>query len=184
MRIYSNTEDEELMEEKEDNTPKITDVKAGILSALENQINNELYNSNLYNYMSNFYSYFGLEGLAEFFKNHAKEELDHAELIENFLKARGYRLHSYSMIPVKEVMEDGNFKKPLKIFKIAEDETTEAFYKLHAQAEKENDLLAIDFINTMIREQLEEMELARTVNHIAELSTDWLAIQDAIVHLQ
>ena len=65
-----------------------------------------------------------------------------------------------------------------------EDETTEAFYKLHAQAEKENDLLAIDFIYTMIREQLEEMELARTVNQIVELSTDWLAIQDAIVHLQ
>lgn len=184
MRIYSNTEDEELMEEKEETTPKITDVKAGILSALENQINSELYNSNLYNYMSNFYSYFGLEGLAEFFKNHAKEELDHVELIENFLKARGYRLHSYSMIPVKEVMEDGNFKKPLKIFQKAENETTEAFYKLHDQAKKENDLLAIDFIYTMIREQLEEMELARTVNQIAELSTDWLAIQDAIVHLQ
>lgn len=182
MRIYSN--DEELVEEKVDATPKTTDIKADILTALENQINSELYNSNLYNYISNFYSYFGWEGLAEFFKNHAKEELDHAELIENFLRARGYRLHSYSVIPVKEIMEDGNFKKPLEIFQKVENETTKAFYKLHAQAEKENDLLAIDFIYTMIREQLEEMELARTVNQIAELSTDWLAIQDAIVRLQ
>ena len=184
MRIYSKAEDEQLTEEIKNENSKIEDVKADILSALENQINSELYNANLYNYMSNFYSYFGLEGLSEFFKNHAKEELDHAELIENFLKARGYRLNSYSMIPVKEVMEDGNFKKPLEIFQKAENETTEAFYKLHAQDEKENDLLDIDFIYTMIREQLEEMELARTVNQIAKLSTDWLAIQDAIVHLQ
>lgn len=183
MRIYSNTEDDELVEEKEDTTPKIVDVKADILSALENQINSELYNSNLYNYISNFYFHFGLKELADFFKGHAREEAEHAELIEGFLRDRGYKLHSYSMTPVKEVMEDGNFKKPLKIFQKAEDETTKTFYRLYAQAKSENDLLALDFINMMIREQLEEMELAKTVNQIAELSTDWLAIQDAIAHL-
>ena len=59
-------------------------------SLLNVQINNEFYSAYLYLEFSNFYKEKGLDGYANWYQIQAKEEMDHALLIMQYLQNNDY----------------------------------------------------------------------------------------------
>ena len=56
-----------------------------IVSLLTKQVNNEFFSAYLYLDFSNYYEHKGLKGFANWFRIQAKEELDHAMLMYQYL---------------------------------------------------------------------------------------------------
>ena len=106
-----------------------------LIALCEKQINKELWSGYLYLNVAEFYRKKGLDGFHAWFMNHAKEELDHAEKFCEFLQDR-----------------DVEFKKVTNMIK-----------DIYAEAIKENDYLAKNFLEWFLGEQFEEETTAKNI---------------------
>lgn len=120
------------------------------------QINEELYASYLYLAMSADMSDKGWDGMAQWFKKQAEEEIVHAFKFYNHIQERNGRVE---LKAIKQPQTE--WESPLSAFKSAyehEKYVTGRIHHLYKLAEEEKDYASYTLLNWFEEEQIEEEE--------------------------
>lgn len=129
--------------------------------ALNEQINAEMWSSNLYMAMSFYCDKEGFSGFGGWLKKQAAEELEHAYAMAGFLIQRG---GTAKVGKIAEVL--ASWKNPLDMFKkVYEHEchVSELINKLLDMAVADKDKASEDFFWQFVREQVEEEATASEI---------------------
>lgn len=132
-----------------------------LVKMLNEQINAELESAYLYLGMANYYAMKGLMGFKNNFDKQAKEEMEHAEKIRQYLVDNSKELFIKDIHAPKEVYT--SLKDPLVKQLEHEEYVTSLIYKLMEEATNEKDYRTMNFLNWFIDEQAEEENSARTL---------------------
>ena len=129
--------------------------------ALNEQINMEMWSSNLYLSMSVHFTQIGLDGFAHWTLKQSQEELEHAyKMIDYSIKRGGQvKLEQINVVPTA-------FGTPLEVFEHVyqhEVHVSELIDKLVDIAHAENDKATQDFLWGFVREQVEEEATAKNI---------------------
>lgn len=129
-----------------------------ILQLINSQINFEFFSSYLYLAFSNYYSEADLDGFENWFHIQAKEELDHAMLLIQYL-------HNNDQKVVLELVPKPDFKlsspaQPLKMAYDHEKQVTARFNRIYEAAFKKKDFRTTQVLEWFIKEQGEEEKSA------------------------
>ncbi|MBD3168032.1 MAG: ferritin [candidate division Zixibacteria bacterium] len=119
-----------------------------------NQINAELHSAYLYYSMSAYFEDLNLSGFASWMRVQAQEELFHASKFYDFICDRGGRV---LMQPIDAV--DTEWESPLAAFEAAyghEKYISDRINKLVKLAREEGDVMAENFLQWFVQEQVEE----------------------------
>ena len=130
-----------------------------IQSALNAQINAEMWSAYLYLSMSMAAADKGLKGVANWFAIQFKEEQDHAQIIINYLLSRGGRV---LLEPIAAV--DTEWESALAMFEQTlthEQKVTSLINDLYNLAIEEKDHATRSMLTWFVDEQVEEEESAR-----------------------
>lgn len=126
-----------------------------VSSLLNEQFYNELYAAHIYFTISATFRHSPYQGIAQWMQLQAKEEMEHAMKIYEYLIERGAQFKPDSVRkPEKET-----FESPLDAFKTAyahEQLVTSQIEKICDAAEEDKDRATSDFLAWFIREQVEE----------------------------
>lgn len=158
-----------------------------MVSLLNNQLQDEMINHNLYRSFSLYFRSKGIETLCEYFELRAKEELEHHEWIYKYLKTCGIPLQ-YPEIPATNVDVD-NELAPFKLTVDKEIETTLSINEIAKVALEEGDYGTFAWLNgtgivegKLIPEQTEEMAISNEVMRIANRNdADWIAKGESVL---
>lgn len=129
--------------------------------ALNKQVNAEFYAAYLYLSMSAHLTSKGLSGMANWYHVQAKEEVEHAMKIYNYINER---LGTVVLQPIEAVPT--TFDSIMTIFKASlehEEKVTKMIYNLVDIAAGEKDLATQEFLNWFVKEQVEEEDNANTL---------------------
>lgn len=129
-----------------------------ILQLINTQINFEFFSSYLYLGFSNYYSEADLDGFENWFHIQAKEELDHAMLLIQYL-------HNNDQNVILEEIKKPDLKisspeQPLKVAYEHEKQVTERFNHIYEAAFKKKDFRTTQLLEWFIKEQGEEEKSA------------------------
>ncbi len=130
-------------------------------TAINKQINAELWSAYLYLSMSSHFGSEGLPGFANWFKVQFHEEQDHAQKLINYLVAKGNRVE---LMPIERV--DTSWKSVLSAFEETlkhERVVTSLINDLVALARGENDYATENMLQWFVSEQVEEEETAQSM---------------------
>lgn len=128
-------------------------------TAINKQINAELWSAYLYLSMSTWCAHEGLPGFANWFKVQFQEEQDHALKFMNYLIAKGNRVE---LAPIEKV--ETSWDSVLKTFQDTLDHkrvVTSLINNLVSIARKENDFATENMLQWFVNEQVEEEETAQ-----------------------
>ena len=117
--------------------------------AFNEQVEAEMWSSNLYLSMSIYFQKAGLNGCAHWMRKQAEEEMEHAHKMIDFAIDRG-----------------GDIGTPLEVFEHVykhEVHVSELIDKMVDIAEADNDHAAKDFLYGFVREQVEEESTAKAI---------------------
>ena len=128
---------------------------------LNQQINFEFYSAYLYLAMSTYFSEINMDGFAKFMKNQAKEELEHAQKIYDYLLLRDKKI-TYQKIEApdtdwvnaQDVLEDAIEHEKMISTRI---------HTLYKNAKETEDFGRMNFLNWFVEEELEEEEKLRVL---------------------
>jgi len=137
---------------------KGSNMEPKLVEELNKQLNRELYNALLYLSMASYLDYRNLSGFANYFKVQAKEELEHAMKIYDFLNDRGQRVLIESIPRPKQEWKD--VLELVEDFYKAEVENSIAIYKLDDLAKQLNDKTVEHLMRWFIEEQIEEEKIS------------------------
>lgn len=132
-------------------------LKQEVIDVLNNQINAELYSSNIYLQMSNWCRVRGLLGAAAFMKGHAEEEYQHMQRIWNYLDSVGVRPTLGRIEAVDLKVE--SLKDLLEQAYEHEKLVTSLIHKCVDVAQTHKDYKTFNFLQWFVDEQIEEEEL-------------------------
>lgn len=130
-------------------------------TAINKQINAELWSAYLYLSMSAHFGHEGLPGFANWFKVQFHEEQDHAQKLMNYLVAKG---NIVELMPIERV--DTSWKSVLSAFEETlkhERVVTSLINDLVALARGENDYATENMLQWFVSEQVEEEETAQSM---------------------
>lgn len=132
-----------------------------VIQKLNEQINHEMFASNLYLQMSAWCAAHGFEGAAGFLAEHAQEETEHMQRIFNYMIDSGEQ-------PEVRALEAPNakYKSLQEVFeKTLEHEifVTKKINELVGTAMKENDYSAFQFLQWYVAEQHEEEKVFMSI---------------------
>jgi len=125
-----------------------------LLEGLNSQINKELFSAYMYFAMSVYFLEINMEGFAKIIKNQAKEELEHAKRIYDYLILRNEKI---TLLPIEAPVTD--WINPIDAIKDAlehEKFVTDSINKLFEKAKDTKDYAAEIFLHWFIEEQVEE----------------------------
>ncbi len=145
-------------------------VSKNLETAINNQINAELWSAYLYLSMSAHFSNKGLPGFANWFKVQFHEEQDHALKFMNYLISKGNKVE---LKPIKEV--DTSWETVLKAFEVTlnhERVVTSLINELVSIARSENDYSSENMLHWFVNEQVEEEETAQSMIDALKLIGD------------
>lgn len=125
-----------------------------ISKLINQQVNKEMYSAYLYLEFANFYYDQGLDGFANWFDIQAKEEMDHAMLMRQYLLNNGERVY-LEKIEKPEASLD-NLNDPLKASLEHELYVTELINTIYGTANSINDYRTMQFFDWFVKEQGEE----------------------------
>lgn len=132
-------------------------IDARLQNIINDQINAELWSSNLYLQMSYFLMHQGWEGFAHWMKVHSEEEREHATRMADYLTDRGgqVKINMINLVPegwgsVLEVFEH-SYKQECMVSKMID--------KIVAHAIEAKDYATENFFRTFVDEQVEEEAL-------------------------
>jgi ferritin len=121
---------------------------------LNDQINKELYSAYLYLDFANFYTAKGLDGFANWYRIQAKEEMDHAIGILNYLQDNDYVVTLSAIAkPDKELK---NLEDPLHYALEHERYVTDLIHTIYGAAHDIHDYRTMKFLDWYVEEQGEE----------------------------
>lgn len=145
-------------------------VSTKLESAINNQINAELWSAYLYLSMSAHFANKGLPGFANWFNVQFHEEQDHALKFMNYLISKGNKIE---LQPIKEV--DTSWDSLLKAFEVTlhhERVVTSLINELVSVARSENDYASENMLQWFVSEQVEEEETAQSMIDALKLIGD------------
>ena len=129
--------------------------------ALNKQINAELYSAYLYLSVVAYFESMSLSGFAHWMKEQAKEEIEHAMKIFNYVFERGGEVKLTEIDKPK-----ANWDSPLAAFENAykhEQHVTALIHKLLDKARAEKDHATDVFLHWFVEEQVEEEASAQEI---------------------
>lgn len=144
-----------------------------VLDALSKQLNQELRNAYLYFAMAVYFDGMGLGGFAHYFKIQAREEIEHALKIYEYLNDRGVKPDLYDVALAKR--EWNSVVEAIRDFYEAEKTNTQRIWKIVDLARKHGDKATEVFLNWFINEQVEEEKQAYDLLMKIELIRDNIA---------
>ena len=128
-------------------------------SAINKQINAELWSAYLYLSMWAHFSNKGLPGFANWFRVQFYEEQDHALKFMNYLISKGNKIE---LLPIKEVETSwGTILKAFETTLNHERVVTSLINELVSIAREENDYATENMLQWFVSEQVEEEETAQ-----------------------
>ncbi|MCJ7524503.1 MAG: ferritin [Candidatus Aminicenantes bacterium] len=130
-------------------------------TALNKQINEEIFSAYLYLSMAAYFLSLNLDGFAAWMKSQAQEEMSHAMKFFNFLDEMGGRV---SLLAVKEPVK--NWKSPLAAFTAVsrhEQYITNCINELYRLAGSEKNNPTQIMLQWFIKEQVEEESTAAKI---------------------
>lgn len=129
--------------------------------ALNEQINAEMWSAYLYLSMAMHFEAEGRPGIANWFKVQFQEEQAHAEILRNWINARGGRvtLKAIDAVPTSWTSELDAFKCTLE----HEQKVTSLINNLYALAEAEHDYATRGRLDWFVSEQVEEEDNCRQI---------------------
>ncbi len=129
-----------------------------LLDLLNTQLRYELENALLYLSMASFFDYRSLKGFAHYFKIQAKEEIEHAMKIYEFINDRGERVRIGGLEKPKQ--DWGSVVEAIEDFYDAEVKTSTMIYRIDDMASQLNDKPVQHLMRWFIEEQIEEEKIA------------------------
>lgn len=130
-------------------------------SALNKQVNRELFSGYLYLAMSSYFETVSMKGFAKWMRVQAKEEQAHAMKIYDFILSRGGKVTLGDIEAPKSKWASAG-----KVFEETyahEQKVTAMIHALVDLAKKENDHATFEMLQWFVREQVEEEEQAGDV---------------------
>ena len=121
---------------------------------LNPQINKELYSAYLYLDMANYYSDEGLDGFSNWFEIQAKEEMDHAMLMYQYMHNNNQKVVLEAVAKPDKTYSDIN--APLDAALAHEKYVSASINNIYAEAQKDNDYRTLQFLDWFVKEQGEE----------------------------
>lgn len=129
-----------------------------ILQLINSQINYEFFSSYLYLSFSNYYSEVDLDGFENWFHIQAKEELDHALLLMQYLHNNDQKVELEQIH--KPDLKITSHAQPLKLAYDHEKQVTARFNRIYEAAFKKKDFRTTQLLEWFIMEQGEEEKSA------------------------
>lgn len=173
-------------EEKEDHAIKTKPTKE-MTDLLVNQLQDELYNHNLYKTMAAWFGNEGLPVLEEYYNRRAKEELLHHDWIYWYLTYRGIKFHYPEIPEIKEEWDDR--VTPFKLTVEKERETTLEILNMCDQAMEDGDWITLQWLQgsddkhgKLVAEQAEEENISELAYQIAQGDENWYTKSKAIMN--
>ncbi|MGE4548773.1 MAG: ferritin [Intestinibacillus sp.] len=121
---------------------------------MNSQINKEFYSSYLYLQFANFYVEQGLNGFANWYQVQAKEELDHALLMIQYMQNNNAEVTLEAIDKPDSSHKDG--MEVLKAGLAHEEYVTSQIHNIYAAAQEVRDYRTIQFLDWFVKEQGEE----------------------------
>ena len=125
-----------------------------VAGLLNQQIQKELYSAYLYLDMANYYGDAGLAGFENWFYVQAKEEMDHAMLLRNYLLRNGVSVKLLQVDAPQESYSD--FRAPLQQALEHERFITASINTIYEAVILDKDYRTIEFLSWFVKEQGEE----------------------------
>lgn len=144
-------------------------------SALNRQVNRELYSAYLYLAMSAYFETTGMKGFAKWMRIQAKEEQTHAMKIYDYVIARGGKVTLEAIEAPKAKWASAG-----KVFEEVyahEQKVTAMINNLVDLAIKEKDHATFEMLQWFVKEQVEEEE------HASEIVSQIAILGDVVGHL-
>ena len=145
-----------------------------ISEMLNTQVNEELVSAYIYYSFASELEYMGLNGYAKWYIIQAKEELEHAKRIFDYLVDNGEKV-MLKDIYLKKTPED--LKGILELGLNHEKHITECIHKIYKEALDEKDFATVGFLYWFVIEQVEEEKNAH------ELMSKYMQYKDNIYEL-
>lgn len=146
-----------------------------VLRILNEQVASELRSAYLYLSMATYFDAEDLPGLARWMKVQAKEELEHAMKIYEFIYDRGGRVELTAIDK-----PESRWRNPLEVFERAlehERDVTRRIHNILEVVREEKDHATEEFIRWFISEQVEEeAQLERIVRKFRRLGGDPVSV--------
>lgn len=146
-------------------------------SAINRQINAELWSAYLYLSMAMDAEAKSLPGIANWFLVQWKEEQDHARIFQNYMNARGAKV---LLLPVDGVPQE--WDSPLEMFRDTlshEQEVTQMIDRMVRIALEEKDFATLSRLQWFVDEQVEEEDTAETLlTDFERAGRDFTALKD------
>jgi len=130
-----------------------------IESALNKQLNQELQNAYLYLSMAAYFSSMNLSGFEHYFLVQAREEVEHAMKIFNYINDRGGRVELYEVPKPRSQWE--SVEKAVEDFYNAEVANTARIWELVELSKRAGDKATESFLKWFVDEQVEEEKNAQ-----------------------
>lgn len=134
---------------------------------LNTQYTNEISSALLYKNISGYYADRYFDGIATFFNNKYKEELEHAEKFYEYIMNRDGRPIIYDIKDYDLDFDESDIIKPFYLSLEHEQEVTEYIYRLFQKSRELNDYTSEQFLSWFVTEQAEEEQ--EFLNYIARL---------------
>jgi ferritin len=133
----------------------ISEVSLGLLN---NQIKNELQNSNRYRYIGSYLKKLGLDNIGNFFAvDQVNEEFEHSKLITDYINDRNEQVETLP-VPSGNV-QINSLTNLAELYNEFEKATTASLSAIFKQAFDEGDYMLADFLRELIQKQrVEESE--------------------------
>ena len=129
-----------------------------IKSEFNRQMNQELRNAYLYLSMAAYFDSLSLNGFANYFKVQAREELEHAMKLYQFIIDRGWEVELED-IP-KPKTRWSSILEAVEDFLKAEQENTQSIWRMVDHARQAGDKAAENLLQWFVSEQVEEEKIA------------------------
>lgn len=131
--------------------------------ALNQQILVELGNQNKYMQIQSYFEDLQLKKLAEYFKKQADGEHDHANLFMGYINDRNGGKVTVGEVdePKKDFIDVSNVAD---FYVLTEQQTTDSIESLYDLALEEKSYIDLDFLQTMLKEQVEEEDSSQKLS--------------------
>ena len=141
-----------------------------VVDLFTEQYFHEIDNAFIYKFFSSWAAIKGFVGAKKWFQHQYEEELSHANKIRDFLTDAGVYF-SLENVPITTIDVE-EYSDVFKAALIRETETTDSINRIMVICGTEKQLLAQEFMNQLLYNQLSEEEEARTRYQISIRATD------------
>lgn len=126
---------------------------SSVIQALQNQLNKERQNSQIYGYIALCCENQAYDGFGKFFHKQSLQELEHHQLFADFLMSKGIQ-PNYTIL--NSIPVSGSLKEFAQYAYDTERSTTDALEEIYRTAQEAEEFQVCAFLVGLLTEQIEE----------------------------